>query len=303
MKAFCFPGQGPQDSALISELLNLPEYKNYAQQILKSTNLDLSELLNLSETEQEKAVQKNEIASTLTVIYALIDLEKLQTLTKPDYLTGYSVGQYVALYAAGCFDLETLFTLVWQRCKCMNEANSKNPGRMAAIIGFPEEKLQIICKTHDLEISNYNANGQYTIAGKLPDIEKAIEESREKGAHKSVLINTEGAWHSSFMQDAIVPFEALLNETEFSAPNIPVIDNVTGTLLPNDPALIKSQLVKHMTHAVQWKNGIRTLMNEGVEEFIEVGYGNMLSKFGFFISRDVKFTPSKQALKAMSCAA
>lgn len=296
MKAYCFPGQGPQDTALIATLDRLPGAGAFLDDVFDATGLALGDLPGLPEAEQEEAVRKNEIASLLTAVYALHDLEALHPGGTPDFLAGYSVGQYVALHAAGCFDRKTLFFLIWRRCLLMNEANAQNPGRMAAIIGLQEEGVLDLCRAHNLQISNFNARGQYTVAGALPGLMSAIGESAGRGAHKSVLINTEGAWHSAFMQPAEEPFRAVLAQTEIASPRIPVIDNVTGDFLPADPQRIREQLVKHLSSAVLWEKGIRTLIGKGVKEFIEVGYGNMLSKFGFFISRDAGFTTSGSIL-------
>lgn len=303
MKAYCFPGQGPQDTALISSLSTLPDCQKYQQQILNITGFDLNNLFSLSEEEQKNAVQKNEIASLITILFSLIEYEQLQKTKKPDFLLGYSVGQYVALHIAGCFDVESLIKLVWQRSMLMNTANEARSGRMAAIIGMAVEDVESLCVKHDLQISNFNARGQYTIAGALKNLEKAVEEALEIDAHKSLLINTEGAWHSDFMKAAEEPFATLLENMVFQEPKISIVDNVTGLLMPQNPEEIKQQLVKHLSHAVQWEQSIRFLIDQNVKEFIEVGYGNMLTKFGFFISRDASFMTAEKLLKDKPCVA
>ncbi|MCI5059439.1 MAG: ACP S-malonyltransferase [Alphaproteobacteria bacterium] len=303
MIAYCFPGQGPQTVELIAQLRELPDYALYRDQVLAGTGFDLDSLFELSEEEQQTVIHRNEVASLLTVLYALDDYKNFKSESAPDFLTGYSVGQYLALHVAGCFDQETLFSLVWQRCLFMNEADAKKNGRMAAFIGLQLDALEPLCKEYNLEISNYNARGNYTLAGALPDLEKAVEKALELGAHQCALINTQGGWHSSFMASAEALFEEFLKNIEFSSPQVPTIDNVTGELFGSDIEQIKAQLVLHLSHAVQWEAGIRTLMDKGSKEFIEFGYGNMLSKFGFFISRDAEFKTSQQVRKAKACAA
>lgn len=293
MKAFCFPGQGPQEAKLVRELVtfaNWPEYRNVAQQV---TGLSVEALLNLDDDACLAELQKNEVASLITVLHSVCSLDLFRFISRPSFLTGYSVGQFVALYAAGYFGLRELLNLVWQRSCLMNEANSKAPGRMAAIIGLPPEQVETLIEDLKISISNYNARGQYTIAGRLDQVETAVERSIAQGAHKSVLINVEGAWHSPHMQSAAEPFARLLDEVEFCRPQTPVVDNVTGKVFSGN---IREQLIRHLYQPVQWEAGIRQLISAGVTDFIEVGYGNMLSKFGFFISRDATFTTASRFL-------
>lgn len=304
MRAYCFPGQGAQDIELINTLAATQEYKNYQNIILNSTGFNLEALINASEEEKLNALETNEVTSLLTVLYSIIKLEELKAkdLFNPDYLTGYSVGQYTALYAAGSYDLETLFRLVWKRCLIMNEANKKCETKMAAIIGLDQQTVESLCEKHNVQISNYNARGQYSIAGEPSNIENAITESLEIGANKSIVIKTAGAWHSKFMKPAEKPFEDILENVDIAPLSIPVIDNATGELLPTNITSIKQQLVKHLSQAVQWESGIRMLIKNNADNFIEVGYGNILSKFGFFISRDAKFLTSDQFVKELACA-
>lgn len=302
--AYCFPGQGPQDSALVRGALAFrPQIQDALNYIQDKGLVDVAALESMANEDINALLTRNEMASLFTVLYSLGCLAKERNVQIPAALAGYSVGQFIALYAAECFDARTLIDIVWQRCLLMNAANAQKSGKMGAIIGLPEDKVQTLCETYGITISNFNARGQYTVAGTLENVKAAIDESLSLGAHKSVIINTQGAWHCPLMDDAAQPFAMYLDTVKIDLPRIPVVDNVTGSFFENDIDEIKTQLVKHLTHPVLWEQSIRTMIAAGTTHFIEMGYGNMLSKFGFFISRDATFVPCADSKKHKPCAA
>lgn len=298
MRAFCFPGQGPQEPELARQLTTFPDWNELQSLAFHITGYSIDSLLTKDIETQQSELRRNEVASLLTVLYSLCSLRQLNSTAVQTFeankLAGYSVGQFVALHVAGCFDVPDLLKIVWQRCLLMNQANKERPGKMAAVIGLKQEQLEALVEPTNVSISNYNARGQYTVAGEIEDVQKIVSASIDLGAHKSIMINVDGAWHSQHMTGAAEAFHSLLARMEIQQPKIPVIDNVTGKLFSAD---IKKQLVEHLHQPVRWEEGIRHLIKLGVSEFIEVGYGNMLSKFGFFISRDCRFTPTAKLLK------
>jgi [acyl-carrier-protein] S-malonyltransferase len=302
--AYCFPGQGPQDAALVRGVLSFrPQIQDVLDYMQDRGLADIAAMEDMADEDVNALLASNEMASLFTVLYSLGCLAKGENAEAPSALAGYSVGQFIALYAAECFDARALIDIVWQRCLFMNSANALKAGKMGAIIGLPEDKVQALCKDYGITISNYNARGQYTVAGAQDNVKAAIEESLTLGAHKSVMINTQGAWHCPLMDEAAKPFATYLDSVEMSLPRIPVVDNVTGAFFQPDIADIKAQLVKHLTHPVLWEQSIRAMMAAGTDRFIEMGYGNMLSKFGFFISRDATFIPYVDSKKTKPCAA
>lgn len=302
--AYCFPGQGPQDAALVRGALAFrPLIQGALDHVQNKGFVDIGKLDSMTDEGINALLTRNEMASLFTVLYSLGCLAKEADHGVPCMFAGYSVGQFVALHAANCFDACTLIDVVWQRSLFMNAANAQKAGRMGAIIGLPEDIVEALCKRHGIVISNYNARGQYTVAGVPEHVKAAIDESLVLGAHKSLVINTQGAWHCSLMDEAAAPFAAYLNTVEICPPRLSVADNVTGGFFKIDIEQIKTQLVKHLTHPVLWEQSIRTMMATGTTHFIEMGYGNMLSKFGFFISRDAKFVPCNDSKKHKPCAA
>jgi [acyl-carrier-protein] S-malonyltransferase len=115
---------------------------------------------------------------------------------------------------------------------------------------------------------------------------------------KVTYLPVSGAWHCSLLDQAADSFKAYLQDIPLNRQERPVIDNVTGDFLPGPGPELKKQLALHLSAPVQWAKGIKTLIAHGSNEFIEVGYGNTLTKFGFFIDRSVRhrsFAPLEEA--------
>ncbi len=217
------------------------------------------------------------------------------TEERPAFLAGYSIGEFTALHIAGCYDFAHLVSLIKERSAIINESMQRTPGAMLGVIGIPAEKLQVMVaqlqeEGQPIYISNFNCANQYSLAGGKEAVKTALERIAPLKPQRLLELPVAGAWHCPLLADAQIEIAAQLQKCNWNKPNIPVIDNVTGELLSDNVESIKEQLVKQVVSPVLWDKGVKTLISQGCDRLIEVGYGNVLTKFGFFIDRSVDFS-------------
>jgi [acyl-carrier-protein] S-malonyltransferase len=242
-------------------------------------------------------IHTNLASSLMTVLASVVSLALLRQTdaisTSVMGVAGYSVGQWVALYAAGAISLEQLIRIVHRRAAMMDECATRDPGSMIAVIGIGEATLENCCagirdRGLFVAIANYNAVGQYTLSMEKRAESVVLQEIQALKPLKCVPLNAAGPWHSQMMRPAADALADFLQEEAFRPASIPVIDNTTGGFLPVDLESSRQQLADQVSQPVRWSSGIQTLVTQGAGRFIEVGYGNMLTKFGFFINRNVQ---------------
>jgi [acyl-carrier-protein] S-malonyltransferase len=234
---------------------------------------------------------RNEIVSLLTAVFSLCAFRELQNASiQFDACAGYSVGQWVAMAAAEMLDAETLLQIIWRRSQCMNSVPGIEAGAMLGVIGLPSDLVESVCRDvsedrKNVMVSNYNCIGQVTIAGHRDAVLLARSRLAALGARQLLDVEVSGAWHCSMMAPAATAFRGCVDSFTPSAARVPVIDNVTGSFLPAALEPLRSTLIRHLERPVQWERGVKTLMQFGIERYVEVGFGNLLTKFGFFIDR------------------
>jgi trans-AT polyketide synthase, acyltransferase and oxidoreductase domains len=192
----------------------------------------------------------------------------------PAYVLGHSLGEYNALFAAGCFDFETGLRMVMLRGKLMSQVRN---GGMAAVLDCPVETVERVLAEccPRLDIANINSPTQVVVSGRKEDILDAERHfAREKA--KYIPLNVSGAFHSRFMEEPTAEFQAYLGGLVFSAPRIPVIANITA--LPYVQSEIAANLVRQMKGSVKWSQSIRFLLGQGAIDFEELGPGKVLTK-------------------------
>ena len=242
----------------------------------------------------EEALHANALSSLVTFLVSSIALDQFRE-TAPDgagAVGGYSVGQWTALYAAGCLTFADTVRIIAHRAQCMDACFVDNPGAMMAVIGSPAERLRRFCEDlsgqgHVLYISNVNCPGQWSLAGAASAIEAALDRADSLEAKIVKRLPARGAWHCPLVRPAERPFRQFLRTVTLHPARVAVINNVTGDWFPRDANAIKAHLVRHLSRPVLWERGVRRLVESGCRRFVEVGYGNMLTKFGFFIDRTV----------------
>jgi [acyl-carrier-protein] S-malonyltransferase len=198
---------------------------------------------------------------------------------RPDIVAGHSLGEYTALVAAGVLDFDAGLPLVLQRGALMERSASAAAGTMSAVLGStPEAVEEIIARWQERGVianANDNAPGQIVVSGDVETLRAAADDFRAAGA-RVIDLPVGGAFHSPLMADAERAFGAVLDATPFAEAHVPVISNLTATPA-TDPATVKDVLRRQITGRVRWRESIAAMQAFGVDTFVEVGPGKVLS--------------------------
>jgi [acyl-carrier-protein] S-malonyltransferase len=195
----------------------------------------------------------------------------------PAFLAGNSFGEYAALYVAGVFDFADGLKLVRTRGRLMKSAGEYAPGGMAAIIGLDDSVVGDICaQISGVQVSNYNTPGQVVVSGTKEAVAMAMATARERRAKLVTALDVSIAAHSALMRPAAAEFAEAVKATPMREPRIPVVANVTARPLTSVDA-IRTELVGQLTAAVQWTQTIEYLVAHGVDTFVEIGSGKVLT--------------------------
>ena len=195
----------------------------------------------------------------------------------PAMVAGHSLGEFSALVINKSISFEDGLNLVSIRANAMQKACENNPGTMAAILGLEDKLIENVCVEVDgiLVSANYNCPGQLVISGEFDSIELACEKLKELGASRALVLPVGGAFHSPLMEEAKLELENAINKTNFSDPICPIYQNVSGLPYSSETE-IKENLISQLTSPVKWSQSINQMINDGANEFIEVGPGRVL---------------------------
>ncbi|MDT8325015.1 MAG: ACP S-malonyltransferase [Bacteroidota bacterium] len=192
---------------------------------------------------------------------------------------GHSLGEYSALVAAGALSFDDGLRLVKKRGELMQEAGTRSPGTMAAVIGAEADVVEAACAeaadSGIVQPANFNSPGQIVISGSVAGVDRAMALLKEQGVRIVKKLPVSGAFHSPLMQYAQDELGAILARTPISDARFPVYSNVTA--LPVTAAAdIRDNLLRQVTSPVLWEKSMRNMRKDGVDEFIEAGPGNVL---------------------------
>lgn len=266
--AWVFPGQGSQAigmNAGLHELSTASARFSQAKQILGWS------VPEVCQSQDDKLSNTLYTQPCLYVIESiLVDALKERGHT-PDLVAGHSLGEYVALYAAGVFEFEVGLQLVKRRAELMSATHN---GVMAAVMGFDRAQLdEQIQQTPDVVLANDNNPGQVVISGTPEAVDTVLANIKTK---RAVKLNVSGAFHSPLMAAAAAEFQPVLDRTPFATAQVPVLSNVEPTPA-TEAATLKERLSRQITGAVRWREISLALPTEGIEIAIEIGPGNVLT--------------------------
>jgi [acyl-carrier-protein] S-malonyltransferase len=276
--AFVFPGQGSQHVGMGKEI-----YENFdvAADIFKEASdvvgYDLARLsFNGPEEELNKTFRTQPCILTVSIaLYRVLSSKGI----KPLVVAGHSLGEYSALVAAEVLLFRDAVKLTEKRGQFMQEAVPEGKGLMAAILGLERNKVDEICQSLQsgyASPANYNCPGQIVVAGEKSAVEEAINLCKEAGAKRAVPLSVSVPSHCTLMEDASKRLAELLDNTDFNIPKIPLVNNADATFLDNIES-IKTSLVRQISSPLLWEDSIRAIINSGIETFVEVGPGKVLS--------------------------
>ena len=284
--AFCFPGQGSLEVGMGRELAAAaPEAMDVFERGSQAAGLDLRYLC--FEAPEDELVQ-TEVQQPALVATSLAALAAIRARgIKPDFVVGHSVGEFAALASAGAIKVEEAIALVRERGLAMAEAARNNPGSMAAILGLDDEVVERICRRIlNVWPANYNCPGQIVVSGENPAVDEACDAAEQEGARRAVKLRVSGAFHSPLVARAADRLRPALDRVKFAEPTAPFMSTVTARI--ENAKRMGPLLVEQLTAPVRFTQAAQELLREGVQTFVEVGPGNVLTGLVKRIDRNAK---------------
>lgn len=277
---YIFPGQGTQTVGMGKDI-----YEKYdkAREIYSRVDNVLGEKIedityNLSQEEL------NQTKNTQIAIYTM-SLSILEILNKAgikaEAAAGLSLGEYTALTCANAISVEEGAKIVRTRGRLMQDLAPEGDWSMAAIIGMEDDKVEEVCSKVEkgfVKAVNYNCPGQVVVSGEKEAVLRAMEIAKEMGARKTIELKTSGPFHTEKLKDASNELRKELEKISFNKCEIAVIKNLDGTPYTDEDDMVDI-LANHVINPVKFRKSIETMLEMGIDTFVEVGPGKTLSGF------------------------
>src|SRR5919108_5637503 len=273
--AFCFPGQGSQDVGMGRAIADaFPAARAVYEEASDAVGFDVAKLCFEGSIEE---LTRTELQQPALVATSIACLRAVRTLgIEPDYVIGHSVGEYSALAAADAIGTGDAVALVRARGEAMAEAARETPGAMAAVLGLEDAAVEELCaRIEGVWPANYNCPGQVVVSGQNAAVDRLIDEAAARGARKTVKLRVSGAFHSPLVARAAERLRPALARATFSDPAPPFMSTVTARL--EDAQRLAAVLVEQLTGPVKFTQAVRGLVKDGVDMFVEIGPGQVLS--------------------------
>ena len=293
MFSVVFPGQGSQVVGMGKELYDkhkiVQDLFNEADETL---GFSLSKLIIDGPKDDLDLTINTQPAIFLTSysIFKVIKDEHNIDLSNAHAFAGHSLGEYSALACAGYLNFNETLKILKLRGESMQNAVPKGIGGMLAVLGTTTETIEKILDENkdnfQAQIANDNSDGQIVVSGKLEDLKKMMENLKENKI-KNIQLPVSAPFHCSLMEKATENMRGPLNNLSIEPVGINIVSNVTA-LAVNEPSKIKELLIKQIENRVRWRESILKMIDEGVDNFIEIGPGKVLAGLIKRINKQVK---------------
>lgn len=285
--AWLFPGQASQKVGMGKDLFEETELGFELFEV--SNDIMKFDIKNIIFNGPEEVLKKTQYTQpALFIVSVIIGKLLLKRGFIPDALAGHSLGEYSALSIAGSFDFRTGLELVKIRSESMAEAGQYKNGSMAAIVGIKDEIIIELCDNYDGEgvvtPANFNSPGQIVISGNKEAVFSIMETAKIKGARLCVELNVSGAFHSPLMQPARQKLKEAIERSVISDALFPVYTNFNSERVIKTKE-IKESLIEQLEHPVLWSKSIMSMEKIGINNFYEIGPGNVLKGLNKRINR------------------
>ena len=293
MFSVIFPGQGSQIVGMGKEFYDKFDLvKNLFKEADETLNFPLSKLI-LEGPKEELDLTANTQPAIFLISYSIFSIIKREfniDLNKAKYFAGHSLGEYSALSCAGYLSFSDTLKILRIRGDAMQNSVPKGQGGMVAVLGSTVENIEKILKENEqnfiAQIANDNSEGQIVLSGKIEDLEKLITTLKEKTI-KNIKLPVSAPFHCSLMSKATDIMTNELNKLDFLKSKNKLISNVTAKEISNIDELI-DLLIKQIENRVRWRESVNNMINKGVNHFIEIGPGKVLSGLIKRINKTVK---------------
>ena len=283
-RAFIFPGQGSQAAGMGKALADaFPQARAVFDEVDEALGDKLSAVIweGPAETLTLTAnAQPALMAVSLAALRALEAETGLDLKRDAAFVAGHSLGEYSALAAAGCFSVADAARLLRLRGTAMQDAVPVGEGAMAALLGLDLDAATAVAaeaaRDQVCDVANDNGPGQVVVSGRKAAVERAVALAKERGAKRAVLLPVSAPFHCALMAPAAEAIREALRHVALAAPAAPLVANVEARPL-SDPDAIRDALVRQVTGTVRWRESVLHMAGEGVDAFVEVGAGKVLT--------------------------